>query len=71
LVIDRKGHLKLTDFGLSEFRVNQKLNESRKAEENKKRDRSGVRSNRKRRTALLGVNKQNMKLIGTPDYIAP
>jgi len=25
LVIDRKGHLKLTDFGLSEFQVSQKL----------------------------------------------
>ena len=77
LVIDRKGHLKLTDFGLSEFQVSKKLNQSRKQEEmmEKERNMTGRRSSRKRRTGIsgngTGVKKDEVKLIGTPDYIAP
>lgn len=69
MVVDRKGHLKLTDFGLSEFQVNKKLKKTRKASFEEKAPRD--RSRRKRRTAVCGVVKEKMNLIGTPDYIAP
>lgn len=34
-------------------------------------DRDSLRKARRRREAVLSNNKQKMKLIGTPDYIAP
>lgn len=64
LVIDRYGHLKLTDFGLSEFQMEQKLAKSRLQQEEK-----DIQRSRKRRTAVLGH--RHNPLIGTPDYIAP
>ncbi len=67
LVFDNEGHLKLTDFGLSEIEINNKLTQAkdRKAEIN-----CNVESNKKNRAARLGSN-ESVKLIGTPDYIAP
>ena len=65
--------MKLTDFGLSEFQVSKKLNQSKKEEKEEAKE-GQIRnygSNRKRRTAVCGVDKRKMKLIGTPDYIAP
>ena len=67
LVIDKDGHLKLTDFGLSELRMKLKLEKSKLISE----EAQNIRRRRMRRSAGIWGNKGTIKLIGTPDYIAP
>ncbi len=67
LVIDKDGHLKLTDFGLSELRMKLKLEKSKLMSE----EAQNIRRRRMRRSAGIWGNKGTIKLIGTPDYIAP
>lgn len=67
LVLDAEGHLKLTDFGLSQIQIKTKINWVNFHENKVKQEKN---FNKNRRTAL--VNKTSAtKLIGTPDYIAP
>jgi serine/threonine protein kinase len=68
LVMDRDGHLKLTDFGLSEFQIKAKLEKSRRLSQQEAKD---IRRRRMRRSAGIWGNTSSVKLIGTPDYIAP
>lgn len=68
LVMDRDGHLKLTDFGLSEFQIKAKLEKTRRLSQQEAKD---IRRRRARRSAGIWGNANNVKLIGTPDYIAP
>lgn len=56
LVIDKKGHLKLTDFGLSEFQVSKKLNQSRTQEANALEE-ARLHKSRRRRAAVCGVHR--------------
>ncbi len=67
LVIDERGHLKLTDFGLSEIKLQNKIEKvmnlkNQKEQMDKRR--------RTRRTGMVAA-KSKAKIIGTPDYIAP
>lgn len=65
-MLDKEGHLKLTDFGLSELKIQTMLKQTKKFNQNP----SNIRRNSKRRAVFRhGANKTN--LIGTPDYIAP
>lgn len=66
--MDRDGHLKLTDFGLSEFQIKAKLEKERRMSQKEAKD---IRRRRMRRTGGIWGNGNNVKLIGTPDYIAP
>ena len=68
LVIDKNGHLKLTDFGLSEIRIKDKL---KKAIENKEEVDQIKLSNTTSGSRKLSGKKSYVRLIGTPDYIAP
>lgn len=68
IVIDKNGHIKLTDFGLSDIKIQDKIvkAKSKVAENCKKR----LPERAVRRVAL--VNRRDIgKIIGTPDYIAP
>lgn len=67
LVIDKNGHLKLTDFGLSEIQINKKLQKVKKMEDEQEEKKKKTLKRR------AGVTQRNLtiKLIGTPDYIAP
>ena len=67
LVIDRNGHLKLTDFGLSEVKIKYKLQQSLQLEQETK----NIKRSRKRRVAGIWGTKDTVKIVGTPDYIAP
>lgn len=64
--MDKNGHLKLTDFGLSEIQINTKL----KKVIGWQQEAIEKRKTRKRRTGVTGISGTG-KLIGTPDYIAP
>jgi serine/threonine protein kinase len=67
LVIDKDGHLKLTDFGLSEFQIKVKLQKSMRLCQEAK----DIKRRKMRRSAGIWGNRDSIKLIGTPDYIAP
>lgn len=68
LVFDRDGHLKLTDFGLSEFQIKAKMEHTRRISQQEAKN---IRRRRTRRPGGVWGNAGKVKLIGTPDYIAP
>ena len=67
LVIDKEGHIKLTDFGLSELKIQQKIAQSLLLEQEEK----DIKRKKKRRVAGFWGSKDKAKIVGTPDYIAP
>ena len=71
LVIDGEGHLKLTDFGLSEMRMEEKLTEVRKVNQTETVGHKHKRSMLRRKALVSGNKKSDFRLVGTPDYIAP
>ena len=64
-MLDKDGHIKLTDFGLSADTLEKRLEKSKSLEMNNRKKKS------KRRVAVSFKSIQGTCLIGTPDYIAP
>ena len=71
LVFDEKGHLKLTDFGLSEIRIGDKIKKVRQLTSDEVIMDENIRTSGYNTKQPLVDKKSNHKIIGTPDYIAP
>lgn len=71
LVLDSQGHIKLTDFGLSQEGINIFIQQSTYKDEDLLNSEPEDSSPTLRKTSLMKSIRQKSTVVGTPDYIAP